>query len=54
MRIKRHSSEEIIVELVDADALLATGATFCAARSKDAKRRRDLEEENFPLHMVVG
>ena len=55
MRVKRHSSEKIIVVLREADALLATGATFCGGmKSRDAKRRMELEAENARFKRSVA
>ncbi len=75
MKGKRHSPEQIIAKLREADALLATGATigqicqklavaeqtfhrwrnqYGGMKAKDAKRLKELEQENARLKRLVA
>ena len=75
MKGKRHSPEQIIAKLCEADAFLATGATighvcqklaiaeqtfhrwhnqYGGMKVKDAKRRKELEQENVRLKKLVA
>ncbi len=75
MKGKRHSPEQIIAKLREADALLAAGATigqicqklaiaeqtfhrwrnqYGGMKAKDAKRLKELEQENARLKRLVA